>query len=113
MLNEARQEAKEQEVCPNPTLYDTKSGKLVKLHDAIAESSKALTVLNFGSCTWPPFMAHMEEVRRVHASYSKLANFITIYIEEAHPNDRGDFVNYKFPVDQHKWVPKSSWCVML
>ncbi len=101
-MNEWRHEAAVGQKCPNPKLYEMKTGQTVNLQEVIARSSKALTILNFGSCTWPPFMASLQDIRRIHASYSELADFHTIYIEEAHPKDRGDFVNYKWGVDQHK-----------
>ena len=51
-----------------------------------AQSGRPL-VLNFGSCSWPEFMASLEEFAEMVQSFSDVADFLFIYIEEAHPVD--------------------------
>jgi len=44
-------------------------------------------VLVFGSCTWPPFMADFGNICRMAADNADLADFVVVYIEEAHASD--------------------------
>ena len=44
-------------------------------------------VLNFGSCSWPPFMAKLQKFRNIVKDYNGIADFAVVYIEEAHPSD--------------------------
>ncbi len=97
--NEIYCEASEGNDCPNPTLIDFNSGKQIKLRDVLSPSRP--TVLNFGSCTWPPFMAQLERIKELQASFGHVADFITIYIDEAHPFDRGDFPTIEFRINRH------------
>ncbi len=46
---------------PNPQVVDVKTGQLV---DLIQKGIRP-QVINFGSCTWPPFMASLVEVDKV------------------------------------------------
>ncbi len=98
--NELFCEANEGNACPNPTVIDFESGKSIKLWDVLSKSRP--TVLNFGSCTWPPFMVNLERIKELHASFAQVADFVTVYIEEAHPFDRGDFPSLKYRIDNHK-----------
>ena len=43
-------------------------------------------VLNFGSCSCPPFMAKWKDFNNVAEKHSRIADFALIYIEEAHPS---------------------------
>ena len=44
-------------------------------------------VLNFGSCTWPEFIASLKDFGQLVQRFSDVADFLFIYIEEAHPVD--------------------------
>ena len=44
-------------------------------------------VLNFGSCTWPPFVGQLGPFGEAMKKYKDQADFIIIYISEAHPSD--------------------------
>ena len=50
-------------------------------------------VLNFGSCTWPPFMAKFELFIQTARDFSHVADFLTVYIQEAHPANGWYFYN--------------------
>lgn len=41
-------------------------------------------VLNFGSCTWPSFMFKFDQFKRLIEDFHPIADFLIIYIEEAH-----------------------------
>lgn len=45
-------------------------------------------VLNFGSCTWPPFFIRLQnDFTKVVQDFGDVADFLVIYIREAHPSD--------------------------
>jgi hypothetical protein len=47
-------------------------------------------VLNFGSCTWPPFLASLKsfiELAKFHQELNSPIDFLIIYIVEAHASD--------------------------
>ena len=44
-------------------------------------------VLNFGSCTCPIFMSEMNKYRKMVKDFSAVADFLIVYVEEAHPID--------------------------
>lgn len=44
-------------------------------------------VLNFGSSSWPPFMAKLARFNEIVQDFSDLADFAIIYISEAHAQD--------------------------
>lgn len=45
-------------------------------------------VLNFGSCSWPPFFIRLKnDFTKVVRDYADVADFKVIYISEAHPSD--------------------------
>ena len=41
-------------------------------------------VLNFGSCSWPPFMYKLEEFKQLVRDFSDVADFLLVYVAEAH-----------------------------
>ena len=44
-------------------------------------------VVNFGSCTWPEFMADLQKFSRICRVFQQDVDFLLLYIEEAHPTD--------------------------
>jgi len=44
-------------------------------------------VVNFGSATWPPFVSHLPAFRQLVEDFSDVADFLLVYIDEAHPSD--------------------------
>ena len=70
---------------PNCTVA-TVDGKECKLLD-FTKGNRPL-VLNFGSCTWPPFLVtFVKDFETVVHNFDKVADFLTVYISEAHPTD--------------------------
>ena len=65
-------------------------------------------VVNFGSSTCPVFMEMLKKYRRLIDQFSEVADFVVVYIEEAHPADgwafkvrnTANFLNklFSFPV---------------
>lgn len=48
-------------------------------------------VINFGSNSWPPFVADTATFSELAQKYGEKADFIFIYIEEAHPIGEWEF----------------------
>lgn len=51
------------------------------------ESTDRPLVVNFGSATWPPFISHLPTFRELVEEFSDVADFLLVYIDEAHPSD--------------------------
>lgn len=51
------------------------------------ESMDRPLVVNFGSATWPPFISHLPAFRQLVEDFSDVADFLLVYIDEAHPSD--------------------------
>lgn len=51
------------------------------------ESLNRPLVVNFGSATWPPFINQLPAFRRLVEDFSDVADFLLVYIDEAHPSD--------------------------
>jgi len=51
------------------------------------QRSNVPLVLNFGSCTWPPFVGQLSAFGEMMKRFHGQADFIIVYIAEAHPND--------------------------
>ena len=67
-------------------LYNLETGEWVNLL-SYAKPNRAL-VLNFGSCSWPPFMSQLENFGKLRERFSAGVDFVTIYISEAHPTEQ-------------------------
>lgn len=76
---------------PNPTLVDITNNnhQFSKLLD-LQVFSRPVVVL-FGSCTWPPFMASLQTLGSLVKEFAEEADFVIVYIEEAHPDDGWKF----------------------
>ena len=72
-------------MAPNPHVLTGDVGKERRLLD-LASHSRPL-VLNFGSATCPVFVAKLAEFEKMKAEYSDVADFLVVYIAEAHPQD--------------------------
>ena len=44
-------------------------------------------VLNFGSCSWAPYMAEMSRFNELASEYAECADFLSVYINEMHASD--------------------------
>lgn len=70
---------------PNCKLAST-DGKECRLLD-LARGNRPL-VLNFGSCSWPPFFIRLQnDFSKVVREFADVADFLVVYISEAHPTD--------------------------
>lgn len=66
-------------------------------------------VLNFGSCTWPPFyITFQNDFSEVVRDFEEVADFLIVYICEAHPTDEWRWnVSFVFFFFTH-FVPRLS-----
>lgn len=84
-------------------------------------------VVNFGSSSWRPFLTKLREFGEVVHDFADIADFVIVYIEEAHPSDGWAFkvslsrvVEDNFP-HNHKFLTSfyihydtfSIWCTFL
>ena len=70
---------------PNCKLVST-DGKECRLLDLV-RGNRPL-VLNFGSCSWPPFFIRLQnDFSKVVREFADVADFLVVYISEAHPTD--------------------------
>ncbi len=60
------------------------------------------TVLVFGSCTCPPFVASTKAIEKLFKEYSDRVNFVTVYQREAHPTDGRQIPGNQFQVASPK-----------
>lgn len=47
-------------------------------------------------------MANLARMKEIQARFADRATFLTIYTQESHPADSGDFVDNAFSINQHK-----------
>jgi len=81
-------------------LYDLQNKTTVRLLDFM-KTNRPL-VVNFGSCTWPPFMTKVKDFGALCGEYQDFADFVTVYIAEAHPYDSGDLAEtYEWKISTH------------
>ena len=59
-------------------------------------------VVNFGSCTCPIFMSALNGFRKLVADFNEIADFLIVYVEEAHPVD-----GWAFKVRDNIWREKN------
>ena len=73
-------------VAPNPPLVAGEKGQTeVHLLDLV-KNSRPLVVV-FGSCTCPVIIAKLDQMLDVHHELADIADFVMIYVQEAHPDD--------------------------
>ena len=84
---------------PNVTL-STVGGQRRNLLE-VFQGGKPL-VLNFGSHSCPIFMARLKEFTQLVKEFNHVADFLIIYIEEAHPSD-----GWAFKVNERKLLPNA------
>jgi len=82
-------------------VIDLKTKKELSLR-SICESSKVPVVLNFGSCSWPPFMNSLVKFNEMSEKFKNVAKMYIVYISEAHPVDEWYIKTNLKPVQQHK-----------
>lgn len=85
LMIDMQKKAKQGTEAPNPSLVSTDGKTRPHLLD-FARESRPL-VVNFGSCTCPVFMERLREFGDIMAEFGDIADFLVIYISEAHPLD--------------------------
>ena len=85
LMTDLQKKAKRGLEAPNPPLFSADGQSRSHLLD-FARESRPL-VVNFGSCTCPVFMERLREFNDVMTEFSDIADFLVIYISEAHPTD--------------------------
>lgn len=96
LMIDLQKTAKPGKEAPNPSLVSTDGQSRLHLLD-FAKESRPL-VVNFGSCTCPVFMKRLREFGEIMADFGDVADFLVIYISEAHPTDGWAFkVNHNSP----------------
>ena len=88
-MRDILKEAQIGQPAPNLDLVDLATKAKMPLL-SLAKAGRPL-VVNFGSGSRPPFMANLGKFGSLRQNFSKVADFVTIYIAEAHPSDRGHF----------------------
>lgn len=85
---------------PNIKLLDMDK-KPVRLLDYLTQGR--LFVVNFGSCTWPPFIAKLAQYNQLVADFSREVDFLTVYVKEAHAADKWGLKNtFDYEINDHK-----------
>ncbi|KXJ22422.1 type I iodothyronine deiodinase [Exaiptasia diaphana] len=100
ILRELQKEAQTGQKSPNPLLVSVDGSTTYKLLDWTCGDRPL--VVNFGSCTCPVFMIRLCEFGEIVDRFSNVADFLTIYIEEAHPMDEWSLKNNHLDIPQHK-----------
>ena len=59
-------------------------------------------VVNFGSCTWAPFMAKFAAFSKMVERFADVADFVIIYIAEAHASDAWVIHGNRFTIQTHR-----------
>lgn len=91
-----RCQAKAGEKAPNTRVIDLATKNEIDLL-SLQRGDRPL-VLNFGNCTWPPFMAKIRAFDSLVEKYAHLADFVVVYIEETHPVELAHVrANYEIP----------------
>jgi hypothetical protein len=75
------------------------SQREVKLTELSSSPLRPL-VLNFGSCTWPPFLSQLPKFLEMQREYAGVADFAIVYLEEAHPTDGWMYPRVKHLTEQ-------------
>ncbi|XP_068703144.1 thyroxine 5-deiodinase-like [Montipora foliosa] len=101
LMIDLQRKAKRGIEAPNPSLFSTDGQSRTHLLDFARE--RRPLVVNFGSCTCPVFMERLREFNSIMAEFSDIADFLVIYISEAHPTDGWAFKT-DFAVKQHRTI---------
>lgn len=85
LMTDLQKKAKLGAEAPNPCVVSADGQLRSNLLD-FAKKSRPL-VVNFGSCTCPFFMDRLRDFNEITADFRDIADFVVIYISEAHPSD--------------------------
>ena len=59
-------------------------------------------VVNFGSCSWPPFIKAFDDFCSLSRKYSSDVDFVVVYTMEAHPTDGWHYPAGRFHIKQSR-----------
>lgn len=78
---------------------------------SVSVSDNRPLVLNFGSCTWPSFLFKLDQFKGLIEDFSSIADFLIIYIEEAHASgtDRLPALCFLSPLLPRLGVGRGIW----
>jgi hypothetical protein len=88
--------------------YDS---KLVDLLSLQTTPGRPL-VLNFGSCSWPPFLNALKQfaAMALDPAFVDKADFVLVYLEEAHPTDGWMYASVVHKMAQHTSMDERVQC---
>jgi len=49
-------------------------------------------------------MANLARMKEIQARFADRATFLTVYTQEAHPTEGGDYIDYFLPIRKHKSI---------
>jgi len=49
-------------------------------------------------------MVNLAKIKQIQTRFANKATFLTVYTQEAHPTEAGDYINYFLPVNEHKTI---------
>lgn len=85
ILLEIQKKTRQGYEAPNCQLVSSSGEYVCSLLDMV-NGSRPL-IVNFGSCTCPVFMKKLGEFTQMAKRFGDIADFLIVYIEEAHPSD--------------------------
>lgn len=88
------------QVAPNTEVVQLEDQRRSRILD-YAQDKRPL-ILNFGSCTWPPFMARLKAFQEVVRENADIADSLVVYIEEAHPSDGWMSTDAPYQIPKHR-----------
>ena len=95
-------QAAEGNSAPNPPLTELNGFTQKHLLD-FAKHGRPL-VVNFGSCTWPVFLKKFALFKEIVRDFSRVADFLMVYVEEAHAADGWAYKSLKHRINKHKII---------
>lgn len=79
---------------PNPEVIVPQDSTIKQLLDFQIKNRPL--ILNFGSCSWPVFMTSLQQFKSIVREYNDIADFLIIYIREAHPLDEWNITGHQY-----------------
>ena len=93
-ITDAKKTAIKGQEAPNTLVYSL-DGKPVGILDLqrknLLNAKTRPMILHFGSCSWQPFMTSLAKFADMAETFAGIADFVVVYIAEAHPVESNDF----------------------
>ena len=97
-----RQKARQGGEAPNCRVIDLSTRTECHLFDYMHRARPL--VLNFGSLSWPPFLLTKELFDSVVKEFEDIADFLIVYISEAHPTDGWVIDDNRYQLANHRSI---------